>query len=95
MIGTFTFLELICKSCLYIFEINPLLDTNESVSEMNKMILQKTTWRSVRVKSLGCVKGIQFLYTYDDKDFCRKKEIKKLVWRYIVEGEQCVGSDAS
>ena len=25
LIGSFTFLELSCRSCLYIFEINPLL----------------------------------------------------------------------
>ena len=46
------------------------------------------------MKSLGCVKEIQFLYTYDGKDFCRKKINKKIVWRDLVEGEQCVGSDA-
>lgn len=62
----------------------------KSASRANKMIFQETSWRIVKVKSLSCIKEMQFLYTNDNKDFSRNTDNLE---KYSRKREVSVGSE--
>ena len=72
LIGSFIFLELSCKSCLYIFEINPLSVASFAIIE-TRFLMEKQRQR-IATKSrrlLTCkLKAESFLHTLIKTDCC-------------------------
>ena len=66
LIGSFVFLELSCKSCLYIFEINPL-SVIQNIFKLHKLIhLQFSTVASYL--TFKAMKTVSLAYLFSKKE---------------------------